>query len=73
MASVAEERDELQRMLRKVCRAATSLPVDVQAWWTDEQARIAEQEALADVRKAERIASIQQRIAELQAQLAALS
>jgi ABC-type uncharacterized transport system ATPase component len=49
------------------------LPPDIQAWWDAEQLLIAEETAAADARKAERVNTLTARIAELQAQLDALT
>lgn len=73
MATVSEERDELERLLRKVCRTGVALPADVEAWWTAEQQQIAEEDAAKEARRQERIADLNARIAALQAQLAALT
>lgn len=69
MPTVTDERDELERMLRKVCRSGVALPNDVEAWWTAEQQEIAAEEAAKEARKQARIAELQQKMADLQAVL----
>ena len=71
--TVSEEREELERMLRKVCRSGVTLPNDVAAWWVTEQQQIAQENAAKEARRQQRIADLTARIAELQSQLASLT
>ena len=73
MATVSEERDELERMLRKVRRSGVALPNDVSAWWKAEQQQIAQEDAAKEARRQQRISDLTARIAELQSQLGALT
>lgn len=73
MPTISEERDAVVKMLRRLCRSAASLPPDIQTWWDAEKVLIAEETAAADARKAERVNTLTARIAELQAQLDALT
>ena len=73
MATVSEERDELERLLRKVCKSGVALPRDVADWWTLEQQQIAQEDAAKDARKQQKVAELTQRIADLQDQLAQLA
>ena len=69
MLTISEERDALEKLLRSVCRVTNPLPVDVQEWWDAEKIKIAAEKAAKDARNAEKISSLQTKIAELQAQL----
>jgi len=71
--TVSEERDELERMLRKVCRSGVTLPNDVAVWWAVKQQQIAQEDAAKEARRQQKVADLTTRIASLQAQLDALS
>lgn len=71
--TVSEEREELERMLRKVCRSGVTLPNDVAAWWAAEQQQIAQEDAAKEARRQQRITDLTARITELQSQLASLA
>ena len=71
--TVSEERDELERMLRKVCRSGVTLPNDVAVWWAVEQQQIAQEDAAKEARRQQKVADLTTRIAALQAQLDSLS
>lgn len=73
MSSVTEDFEELRKLLRSVARTYPGdMPANLQAWWGVEQPIIAAEKAVADQRKAEKIAALEARIAELEAQLAGL-
>jgi len=73
MTTVVEERDIYLDMLRRVAKQYSgALPPDVQLWWTSELQRIASQKANNDARKAAQKQDLADKIADLQAKLAAL-
>lgn len=69
MATVTDERDELEKLLRQVCKSGVVLPAAVAAWWESEQVQIAEEKARSDAKKAARVIEIEAKIAILQEEL----
>ena len=72
MPTVVEERDELRKLLRKVCNSGVALPSDVLAWWAAEQVDIATQQAQRAIRVQARRDELNAKISALQAELASL-
>jgi hypothetical protein len=70
---VADELDQVTKMLRAMCMRFSPLPAQIATWWTAEQIKIAAEAAELTRQKAERRAALIAQIAQLQAQLDSLA